>query len=86
MRGDLAGDPTFRELLRNTRDTAFEVYAHQDLPFEMVIESIHPQRNLSYPPIFQDTFQVRNYPLTDIGSRASRSRRSISIPVSRRSI
>ena len=65
MRGDLAGDPTFRELLRKTRDTALEVYEHQDLPFEMVVESIHPQRNLSYPPIFQVTFQVRNYPLED---------------------
>ena len=65
MRGDLAGDPTFRELLRKTRDAAFEVYAHQDLPFDMVVESIHPQRNLSYPPIFQVTFQVRNYPLED---------------------
>ena len=65
MRGDLAGDPTFRELLRKTRDAAFEVYAHQDLPFDMVVESIHPQRNLSYPPIFQVTFQVRNYPVED---------------------
>ncbi len=65
MRGDLAGDPTFRELLRKTRDSAFEVYAHQDLPFEMVVESINPQRNLSYSPIFQVTFQVRNYPLED---------------------
>jgi amino acid adenylation domain-containing protein len=65
MRGDLAGDPTFRELLRKTRDSAFEVYAHQDLSFDMVVESIHPQRNLSYPPIFQVTFQVRNYPLED---------------------
>jgi amino acid adenylation domain-containing protein len=65
MRGDLAGDPTFRELLRRTREFAFEAYAHQDLPFDMVVESIHPHRNLSYPPIFQVTFQVRNYPLED---------------------
>ena len=65
IRGDLAGDPTFRELLRRTREFAFEAYAHQDLPFDMVVESIHPQRNLSYPPIFQVTFQVRNYPLED---------------------
>ncbi len=65
MRGDLAGDPAFRELLRRTRDFAFDAYAHQDLPFDMVVESIHPHRNLSYPPIFQVTFQVRNYPLED---------------------
>ena len=65
MRGDLAGDPSFRELLRKTRDRAFEAYAHQDLPFDSVVESLHPERNLSYPPIVQVTFQVRNYPLED---------------------
>ena len=65
MRGDLAGDPTFRELLRKTRDFAFEAYGRQDLPFDMVVESIHPERNLSYQPIVQVTFQVRNYPLED---------------------
>ena len=65
MRGDLAGDPTFRDLLIRTRDSAFAAYAHQDLPFEMVVEATHPQRNVSYPPIFQVTFQVRNYPLED---------------------
>ncbi len=65
MRGDLADDPTFRELLRKTRDRALEAYAHQDLPFDAVVESIHPERNLSYPPIVQVTFQIRNYPLED---------------------
>src|SRR5271170_2428759 len=65
MRGDLAGDPAFREQLKRTRDFAFDAYAHQDLPFDMVVESIHPHRNLSYPPIFQLMFQVRNYPLED---------------------
>ena len=65
MRGDLAGDPSFRELIGRTRDRAFEAYAHQDLPFDSVVESLHPERNLSYPPIVQVTFQVRNYPLED---------------------
>src|SRR5277367_2022786 len=63
MRGDLAGDPSFRELLGKTRDRAFEAYEHQDLPFDSVVESLRPERNLSYPPIVQVTFQVRNYPL-----------------------
>jgi amino acid adenylation domain-containing protein len=65
MRGNLAGDPTFRELLISTRDFAFKAYAHQDLPFDMIVESIQPQRNPSYPAIVQVTFQVRNYPLED---------------------
>jgi len=65
MRGDLSGDPTFRELLVKTRDRALEAYAHQDLPFDAVVESLNPERNLSYPPIIQVTFQIRNYPLED---------------------
>ena len=65
MRANLAGEPTFRELLIRTRDFAFEAYAHQDLPFDMIVESIQPQRNPSYPAIVQVTFQVRNYPLED---------------------
>jgi amino acid adenylation domain-containing protein len=65
MRGDLSGDPTFRDLLRKTRDRALEAYAHQDLPFDAVVEALHPERNLSYPPIVQVTFQIRNYPLED---------------------
>jgi len=65
MRGDLTCDPTFRELLTRTRDFALAAFAHKDLPFDMVVDSIHPQRNLSYPPIFQVTFQMRNYPLED---------------------
>ncbi len=65
MRGDLTGDPTFRGLLRKTRDFAFEAYGRQDVPFDMLVESIHPERNLSYQPIVQVTFQVRNYPLED---------------------
>jgi amino acid adenylation domain-containing protein len=65
MRGDLAGDPTFRELLRRTRDSALEAYAHQDLPFDSVVEALNPERNLSYPPIVQVMFQIRNYPLED---------------------
>ena len=65
VRGNLAGDPTFSEMLRRTREFAFEAYGHQDLPFDMVVDSIHPHRNLSYQPIFQVTFQVRNYPVED---------------------
>ena len=66
MRGDLSGNPTFRELLQRTRRTAIDAFAHQEVPFEKVVEALHPQRNLSYAPVFQTTFQLRNYPLKEM--------------------
>ncbi|MDW8319484.1 MAG: condensation domain-containing protein, partial [Anaerolineae bacterium] len=60
MRGDLSGDPTFRELLRRTRSTALEAYAHQDVPFEMVVDTVQPQRNLAHSPLFQVMFALQS--------------------------
>ena len=86
MRGDLAGDPTFRALLRKTRDAALEVYAHQDLPFEMVVESIHPQRNLELcADLPGDVPGAELSARRVLSSQGWRSRRSISIRASRRS-
>ncbi|HEU4963753.1 MAG TPA: condensation domain-containing protein, partial [Bacilli bacterium] len=53
MRSDLSGDPTFGELLARVKDTANEAYAHQDLPFETLVQEVQPARNASYSPIFQ---------------------------------
>lgn len=52
---------TFRDFLANVRQVALEAYEHQELPFEQLIEELHPERNLSVSPIFQVFFQLRNF-------------------------
>jgi amino acid adenylation domain-containing protein len=62
LRTNLGGNPTFHELLERVKLTATGAYAHEDLPFEKLLEELQPERDLSRTPLFQVFFNMLNLP------------------------
>jgi amino acid adenylation domain-containing protein len=62
VRADLSGDPTFAELLRRVRSVALEAYAHQQLPFDKLVQELVARRDLSHAPLFQVLFDLQGAP------------------------
>ncbi len=66
LRTDLSGNPSFRSLLQRVRETCLNAYAHQNTPFEKLVEELQPKRDLSRSPIFQITFILQNAPASTL--------------------
>ncbi|HET8842881.1 MAG TPA: condensation domain-containing protein, partial [Ktedonobacteraceae bacterium] len=62
LRTRVSGEHTFRQLLQQVRDVCLAAYAHQELPFETLVEELHPERGLSYTPLVQVLFVLQNMP------------------------
>jgi amino acid adenylation domain-containing protein/FkbM family methyltransferase len=64
LRSDLSGELSFVDLLRKVRETCLEAYAHQDLPFEKLVDEVRRDRDLSHTELFQAAFVLQNAPVT----------------------
>jgi amino acid adenylation domain-containing protein len=66
LRTDLSREPTFKELLRREREVALEAYAHQDVPFALLVKELALERDLSYSPLSQINFVLHNTPVEQL--------------------
>lgn len=66
LRTDVGGNPRFVDLLSRVKETALSAYAHQDMPFDVLVERLAPDRGLGHSPLVQVMFTLQNVPMSDI--------------------
>ncbi len=66
LRVDLSDDPTYLDLLDQVRRVTLDAYDHQDLPFELLVEELHPARDTSHQPLVQVVFALQNAPMPEL--------------------
>lgn len=66
VRTELSGQLTFRDVLAQVRQVTLDAYSHADLPFEKLVETLQPERDLSHSPLFQVMFAFQNVPMAPL--------------------
>ncbi len=66
LRTDLGGEPSFIDVVDRARRSALDAYAHQDVPFEMLVEALRPERTLSHSPLYQISFTFHNHEHSEV--------------------